>query len=297
MIWHVTEQESDLTVDLWLQQRLPQAPKGYLHQLLRKGSVSFNDRPLGADDRLQSGMAVRLPNSQRLLDLLKTPAISNLILAETDEWVALNKPAGLAVHPTSQRDGKDLLSLLKTYYQQKKEPFKVAPAHRIDRGTSGVVLFGKGRKALAALGALFTEHRVHKTYLALVHGQLNQPLELVSDVQAKGKTKVALANAVPIASNLNHSLLQLTLTTGRTHQLRQQLADAGLPIVGDRRYGTANAQHANQLCLHSWKLELPTETSAKANPVQILAPLPDTLQNRILGCGLTMERLTVGQRP
>lgn len=186
-------------------------------------------------------------------------------------FYAFAKPAGLAVHPAHE-DVPDLVSWIR---RQRSLPRDLKPAHRLDRATSGVVLCGAGKRARAQLNTALES--AHKTYVALVAGEPEE---------AEGAFTLPLSDARrgrPLAAETRFqvrerfggfTLLELTLVTGRKHQLRRHLADAGLPVVGDERHGPRRPRRVpafpGRLFLHAERIVLTERT--------IEAPLPEALQ-------------------
>jgi RluA family pseudouridine synthase len=269
-----TGMEEGLTVLNLLQNRFPEAPRSYLRQLLRSGKIRRHGLPLAEDHVVTGGDRVQVPESRRLLELLSTPAApAPEILYESREILAVYKPAGMAVHCGAGHD-RNLADWVAALMKSRGEPFRTAPAHRLDAATSGPVLFGKGRQAMAALGMAFQERAVEKIYTALVAGGA-PPRSLISSVPAKGKWKDAAAEFVVRRSFRGFSLLEVRLVTGRTHQIRRQLADAGHPLAGDRRYGGPLLPGIDRLFLHCRRLALTSPFDQ--SPLEIECPLPEEL--------------------
>jgi 23S rRNA-/tRNA-specific pseudouridylate synthase len=188
-----------------------------------------------------------------------------------DTFYAFDKPAGMAVHPANE-DIPDLVSWMK---RQRSLPRDLKPGHRLDRATSGVVLCGAGRKARAQIAEWL--EGADKVYLALVAGRpieeegiFDSPL-----FDARRKRELVCKTLYRVREKLGgFTLLELQLVTGRKHQLRRHLADAGLPIVGDQRYGPRRPKPVpafpGRLWLHAWKLSFSDRT--------IEAKLPADLQ-------------------
>lgn len=274
--WIVSETEAGLTVLELLQRRLPGVPTSYLRQLLRGGKVREAGQALAADSRLPAGVRLSLPDSRRLAELLQAAERSVDILAETPGLLVAFKPAGLAVHSSVGHEQDNLTDRVRALMRQRQAPFKIAPAHRLDVETSGPVVFGKGAKAIAGLGRQFMEHRVEKIYLALVAGAMPADGLLTSPVPAKEKLKEATTAFRTLAARGGYSLLELRLQTGRTHQIRRQLADAGHPLAGDRRYRGPAPGGLERLFLHCSRLALHDPFSG--TPVDLVCALPAELQ-------------------
>jgi len=158
------------------------------------------------------------------------------VIRETDDWVAINKPAGMPTQPPRDRVTRSAEELLRAKYRE------IYLVHRIDTPTSGVVLFARTRKAAAELSELFATGAMKKTYVAIVAGQI-EPMTI--DTPIDGKEAITIVQP-------RERFVECEIKTGRTHQIRIHLASVGHPIAGDRRYG---GPPAPRLMLHAWKLE------------------------------------------
>ena len=282
--WNVSEAEAGLTVLELLQRRLPGVPTGYLRQLLRGGKVRRAGQSLAADTRMPAGSRLSLPDSRRLTELLQAAERTVEILAETPGLLVAFKPAGLAVHSSVGHEQDNLTDRVRALIRQRQAPFKIAPAHRLDVETSGPVVFGKGAKAIAGLGRQFMEQRVEKVYLGLVAGAMPASGLLTSPVPAKDKLKEASTAFRTLGTGSGYSLLELDLQTGRTHQIRRQLADAGHPLAGDSRYRGASPQGLSRLFLHCCRLSLCDPFTQ--SPVESVSELPAALAGVLTALGI-----------
>jgi len=279
MKWQVFPEEAGLELFIWLQRRLPSAPPSYLRQLLKGGRITVGTEVGCAGLRLAVGEEVRLPRSERLQQLVEaTPELR--ILAQTREYLVVEKPAGLPVHRSSS-GGDNLADRVRDYLHLAGAEYRVAPAHRLDAGSSGAVLFGKGKQALRRLGELFMAGEVSKQYLALAAGQLTGCGELTSPVTSHGKAREALTRWQELRNWDGASLLLVTLGSGRRHQIRCQLAAAGHPLAGDRRYRSSLLPDLPRLFLHHCRLFFTDPWSGR--PVRIISPLPGDLR-QVLSC-------------
>ena len=274
----VSAEEADLTVEQFLHQHIPAAPAGYLRQLFKKGKISSANKPVSATDLLSVGEKISLPNSHRLQELLFAPQTSQPkldILYESREILIVNKPAGLAIHKGKGHERDNLTDRVTTFLAERGDKFQVAPVQRLDLETSGPVLFGKGKKSCAELGKLFMQGEVSKTYLTLVAGKMQGQGDLLSDIPAKGKLKTARTSYKTLVSSETASLLEIRLHTGRQHQIRRQLADAGHPLYGDRRYRGPCPRKLPRLFLHCRQLTFNDPFSHQ--PITVNCPLPKDL--------------------
>src|SRR5439155_11112990 len=225
------------------------------------------------------------------------------VLYEDEHILALDKPAGLAIHPGSGITGETLVDQVRAYLVRQglvtpQGEFKPSPAHRLDRETSGVVVVAKTRQAMVRLTGIFTAGEAEKTYLALAKGRFQRErgtveLRLAEHQQtfaSKQQRGVNLQEAVThwtkLAGGPEATLLEVSIETGRTHQIRRHLAAIGHPVVGDAKHGDfafnrdARARWGlKRMFLHALRIEF-------AHPIhggklKITAPLPVQLRTAL----------------
>jgi tRNA pseudouridine32 synthase/23S rRNA pseudouridine746 synthase len=207
--------------------------------------------------------------------------------------LVIDKPAGIPVHKGSG-GGENL----EQYFEHLRFglPRTPALAHRLDRDTSGCLVLGRHRQALARLGKLFEQNTIRKTYWALVEGApaklsgtIDMPLARQSSDSRRWHMKVAaqedeaqsaITEYKVMGSIEGKSWLELNPLTGRTHQLRVHCAAIGCPIVGDKYYGSAGGM----LQLHARAVEIPLYP--KKEPIRVSAPVPPHMQDGLSRCGL-----------
>jgi tRNA pseudouridine32 synthase/23S rRNA pseudouridine746 synthase len=214
----------------------------------------------------------------------------------------IDKPAGIPVHrgPRNSRDKSG--TALEDYFDVLRFGLPRPPvlAHRLDRDTSGCLILGRHRKATASLGLLFKHNRISKTYWAVVEGSpetdggtIDIPLGRLNE--ERGWWQKPDPDGLPSTTNwkvLGRSNGQAKLTwlalepvTGRTHQLRVHCAAMGWPIVGDAIYGSAPREGGPTLHLHAREISVPL--SKNKPPVQVTAPVPEHMRERLQQCGWT----------
>jgi tRNA pseudouridine65 synthase len=217
------------------------------------------------------------------------------ILFEDEQLVVIDKPAGLLVHRTQQAYGEEENALIQLRDQLGTW---VAPVHRLDRATSGCLLFAKNEQILPQLQSLFMERDIHKTYLCVVRGIPAEKEALIDHPltsERSGKLQEAQSRYTVLAETeqpfdttgryptSRYSLLEVELHTGRTHQIRRHLAHIRHYILGDRKHGD-NKQNSyfethfglQNLLLHSWKLGF-THPLTEAS-LQLTCPPPPHFQ-------------------
>lgn len=221
------------------------------------------------------------------------------ILYEDNHIIAIDKPLGVLTQQDSS-GAESLLDMVREYIREKySKPGRVflGLVHRLDRQVSGVVVFARTSKAASRLFREFHQRSVLKIYCALVHRPAGIPPDdragewvyLFNDLVRRGSTTVlapaqgesvnaALAYKV-VAANDRYMLLLVKLLTGRKHQIRAQLSAAGIPVAGDRRYGSPERYPDKSICLHSYLLRVMHPTSGRV--VEIRARIPDRIHSRI----------------
>lgn len=296
----VGEESVGQRLDNFLIRQLKGVPKTHVYRIIRSGEVRVNKGRAGADTRVEMGDVVRVPPvrlSARAEEKLLRPAPAREfpVLFEDEHLIAVDKPAGVAVHGGSGVS----FGVIEQLRQARPSARFLELVHRLDRETSGILLVAKRRSALTGLQDQFRDRETGKTYLALAIGAwpankkvIDLPLHkyLLADgerrvrVVAKddpdGMRSVTLAKVAEKLSGF--SLLEVTIKTGRTHQIRVHLASQGHPIAGDDKYGdfelnkTLQKQGLKRMFLHAWRLQF--HHPATGERVELLSPLPPDLQ-------------------
>jgi RluA family pseudouridine synthase len=285
--WQINRREDELPLLDALALRVPAAPRALLRQLCKKQRVAVNSCSAQAEQVVRAGETLSVRNSLRWCECLDQSHLRpGQILYEDMQCMVIDKPAGLAVHRALGHDD-NLLQRVGDFLRLRGETFRVAPIHRLDIGTSGAVLIGKGRASASQLGKMIMARLATKRYLAMVAGGIAQPGELTSLVPAKGSRKDALTRFRPVAAAGSYTLLELELVTGRRHQIRRQLAEAGWPILGDTRYGGKTMPGLARMFLHCHHLTFQQPSTAAS--VAIFSPLPEELQDFMRALGFPRE--------
>jgi RluA family pseudouridine synthase len=285
--WQINLREENLSLLEALSLRVPAAPNAFLRQLCKKQRVTINGSIFKADHPVRAGETIAVKTSQRWLECLEQSRIQpEQVLYEDVQCIVVNKPAGLAIHRAHGHDD-NLLWHVQDFLRLRGEKFQVAPIQRLDIGTSGAALFGKGHASISQFGQMIMDGKATKRYLALVEGSVTSPGELSSAVPAKGNIKEALTRFRPVASSDEYSLLEMELITGRRHQIRYQLATAGWPIVGDTRYRGKVIKGMDRPFLHCHHLSFKHPETGQS--IEINCPLPESLLAQLKALGFKPE--------
>jgi 23S rRNA pseudouridine955/2504/2580 synthase len=288
-------------------------PKTHVYRIIRSGEVRVNKGRASAEQRVEAGDLVRLPpvrvsaQVQAKADA-PAPAREFPVLMEDEAMMAIDKPAGVAVHGGSGVS----FGVIEQLRRARPALANLELVHRLDRETSGVLLVAKKRSALKNLQDQFRDRETGKTYLALVLGLwpsnkkvIDSPLmkytlqnganggvgegerrvKVVGKDDPNGMRSITL---VRVARTVGpYTLLEVTIKTGRTHQIRVHLASQGHPIAGDDKYGDFEHNKLLQkmglkrMFLHAWQLKFQHPQSHR--PVSLQAPLPPELKNFVDG--------------
>ena len=306
----IDEGSAGQRLDNFLVKLLKGVPKSHVHRVIRSGEVRVNQGRAGADTRLALGDRIRVPPVRVAAPrsdgdgFATVPARHFTVLFEDEHLIAIDKPAGVAVHGGSGVS----FGVIEQLRRARPDEKLLELVHRLDRETSGVLLVARKRTSLVALQDQLRRRdpQLAKTYLALVRGAWPARLKVIDValhkyLSAEGERRVRVVEADHEAARRSISLvkvvrrfaaftlLEVTIKTGRTHQIRVHLADAGHPIVGDSKYGDFELNKAlargvpwlgvrvttnrySGMFLHAARLRI--VHPASGDPLELAAPLP-----------------------
>lgn len=288
-----------MRLDNYLLRELKKVPKSHVYRIVRSGEVRVNRGRAKPSTRLTAGDLVRLPpvrmrargEAARPPDELMA-RVQDAIVRETEDWIAFNKPAGLAVH-----GGTGLMFGLIEVLRAARPDAWVELVHRLDRQTSGCLLVAKSRLALGMLRSALNADASNKCYQALLDGQWRGDerrvdVPLARDREQGGERMVvvdwqdgrrALSDFRPLERFADATLMAVRIHTGRTHQIRVHAAHCGHPVAADSKYGA----HARQtlwrsrglrrMFLHAARIELALPSGVTTIEAPLAADLAPVL--------------------
>ena len=274
----VDEEYEDVRLDNCLISRLKNLPRSKIYSIIRKGEVRVNGSRSKPDRRLKKDDVIRIPpyrieeRNQNRASKSLTELLEERIIYNKNSVLIINKPEGLASH-----GGSGLKLGLIEAVRQIEDKFKNAQlVHRLDRGTSGCIVLSLKRSVLRTLNTEMREGRVEKKYLAIVgskwpHKEIQITSNLKKNHLRSGERHVietpdgkqSITKFKRLKSNQKACLLECTLLTGRTHQIRVQVSNEGHPIIGDKKYGQVELNNfyskrgIKRMLLHAKEINFP----------------------------------------
>ena len=235
---------------------------------------------------------VLIVNAKEIIEKDKTISIHEIIkkspsgvkiIFEDEHILVINKPEGLLSVPLDEEKTENALSILRKYFSTKN----IFVVHRIDKKTSGVMMFAKNQKAIDKLNLMFKNHELKRAYLAIVEGNLKENEGVwksyltenkeynVRSVENEEEGKIAITHFSVIRRSKHFTYLKLNLETGRKHQIRVHCKDSGHPILGDKRYSPSSSP-ISRMCLHYYFLDVLHPITGKK--MSFSAPIPQSFK-------------------
>lgn len=287
----INQNDAGQRLDKFLQKTYPALPTSAMYKYIRKKRIKVNHKRADIFTRLQEGDQLDLYICDDFLTIpdqeneYKTLIPNLSVIYEDRHIIVVDKPFGLVVHDDAKEQVHTLIHQIKAYLYQKGEylpqqehSFAPALCNRLDRNTGGLVIAAKTAEGLRVINQKIKDKEIQKKYLCIVHGTPHPPKAVlqgylykdceknkvtVSTSPRKG-AKEAVTKYRVLDSKQGLSLVEVTLVTGRTHQIRAHMASIGHPLLGDRKYGTKQEKHvgANRQALYSYQLTFSFTTPA-----------------------------------
>jgi len=286
-------------LDKFLTDNLPDLTRSQIKKVILAGRVQVNGKKPTVHEWLHGGdiVEVKLLSEPGQEQRHKT-TLEPTVIFENDDYLIINKPSGLLVHPTEAQEPNTLVSWLITNYPEVKkfgDQSRPGLVHRLDKDVSGIMVLAKNEKTYQYLKDQFSQRLIEKHYMALVNGRvLNDEgtidknldrdkktgkMKAYSDVRRKEEGKEAITKYKVVTKFINYTLLDVQIITGRTHQIRAHLASIGHSIVGDNLYATKDVRKSKKQIidrpfLHAFSISF---TAPDGQPVNYQSALPNKL--------------------
>ena len=288
--------EEKIRIDLYLTQKEICPSRSQIRNLMAQGKIRVNSTPVKPSYILKNGDVIDLALPEQKELEIKAEAIPLDIIYEDDYLVVVNKPADMIVHPAGKICFGTLVNALLYHCRDSLSGIggviRPGIVHRLDKDTSGLIVSAKNDFAHLDLSRQIKDRQVTKKYLALVHGNMKDDSGIIDApigrslknrkkmAVTEGKSREAITQFQVLKRFSSYTLVEATLLTGRTHQLRVHLAFIGYPIVGDQLYGQRKqGLNISRQALHSHILGFVHPSSKKY--MEFSAPLPQDMQELI----------------
>ena len=258
--------------DRWFKNKVLDIPQGLIERIIRKNQAKVNGKKTKSSYRVQENDIITIFNIEKVKKTEKNlitqyiPSkteknkYDDFIIENNENFIVINKPAGIAVQSGTKSFKNVVDTLRETKYFEDSKPFIV---HRLDKETSGILIVAKTREYAQLFTSLFRIRKIHKTYLAVVYGEVSNEIEVLEDdlvVYEKERKIVQKATSYIkiLKGNSEYSLLELRPITGRKHQLRKQLYNIGNSIIGDDKYYVKRGKDfikSKNLMLHAYEIK------------------------------------------
>lgn len=290
----INEENVGKRIDSFIPSIKEDISRSMVQKLIKEENIKVNGKETKHSYKLKLNdeIEISIPEAKEID--LKAQDIPLDIIYEDDDIIVINKPKGMVVHPANGNPDGTLVNAVMAICKDSLSGIggEIRPGivHRLDKDTSGAIIVAKNDKAHVNLSEQLKEHKVKKTYLALVRGiikeneaTINMPISRSNkdrkkmDVNKEGKEAITHFKVLRRYKN-KYTLLQINLETGRTHQIRVHLSYIGYPIIGDEVYSNGkNEWGVKGQCLHAWKLEFTHPITKKK--ISLEAEIPEYLKN------------------
>ena len=258
--------------DRWFKHKVLDIPQGLIEKIIRKNQTKINGKKTKSSYRVQEDDVIEIFNIDKIkktekniiTQYIPSPTerdkYDDFIIENNENFIVINKPAGIAVQSGTKSFKNVVDTLRETKYFEDSKPFIV---HRLDKETSGILIVAKTREYAQLFTSLFRIRKMHKTYLAVVYGEVSKEIKVMEDdliVYEKERKIIQKATSYIriLKANSEYSLLELRPITGRKHQLRKQLYNIGNSIIGDDKYFVKRGKNfikSKNLMLHAYEIK------------------------------------------
>lgn len=285
--------DSGRRIDRVVKKLFPDLPAGRIYSAIRKGLIRVNGKKIKQDYRIHENDEIKIDtkiksntnkNINNTINKDSSSLLKKITILRNENLIVINKPAGLLTHGNNS-----LAEILKNGLDiDRSLSFTPAPLHRLDRNTSGLIVASSTLKGAQHFSKLIKTRNIKKFYIGICKGEIRKSLRLVSNLSRDRKKtfktdsdqdSLAITNVQPLLSKNDSSVCLFQIETGRTHQIRSQISEAGYPLSGDKKYNGHTNGFKNYF-LHSFLIILP-----KDDPIcgfrQARATIPDAFTNKL----------------
>ena len=258
--------------DRWFKNKVLDIPQGLIEKIIRKNQAKVNGKKTKSSYRVQENDIIEIFNINKIkkteknliTQYIPTPTerdkYDDFVIENNENFIVINKPSGIAVQSGTKSFKNVVDTLRETKYFEDSKPYIV---HRLDKETSGILIVAKTREYAQLFTSLFRIRKIHKTYLAVVYGEVSKEIKVLEDdliLYEKERKIVQKATSYIkiLKSSSDYSLLELRPITGRKHQLRKQLYNIGNSIIGDDKYYVKRGKDfikSKNLMLHAYEIK------------------------------------------
>jgi 23S rRNA pseudouridine955/2504/2580 synthase len=258
--------------DRWFKNNVLDIPQGLIEKIIRKNRAKVNGKKTKSSYRVKENDIIEIFNIEKVKKTEKNlitqyipsnterDKYDDFVIENNENFIVINKPSGIAVQSGTKSFKNIVDTLRKTKYFENSKPFIV---HRLDKETSGILIVAKTREYAQLFTSLFRIRKIHKTYLAVVYGEVSKEIKVLEDnlvLYEKEKKIIQKATSYIkiLKGNSEYSLLELRPITGRKHQLRKQLYNIGNSIIGDDKYYVKRGKDfikSKNLMLHAYEIK------------------------------------------
>ena len=258
--------------DRWFKNKVLDIPQGLIEKIIRRNQTKVNGKKTKSSYRVQENDIIEIFNIDKIKKTEKNlitqyvpspterDKYDDFIIENNENFIVINKPAGIAVQSGTKSFKNVVDTLRETKYFENSKPYIV---HRLDKETSGILIVAKTREYAQLFTSLFRIRKIHKTYLAVVYGEVSKEIKVLEDdlvVYEKERKIIQKATSYIkiLKSSSEYSLLELRPITGRKHQLRKQLYNIGNSIIGDDKYYVKRGKDfikSKNLMLHAYEIK------------------------------------------
>ena len=305
--WVIEDEFAGNRLDAAINQKFGQIiSRTRAQELLKNGEITVNgNNKVKPGLKVKGGELVIIPEPEKEVE--STISATNLnfpIVFEDAHLIVVNKPSGLVVHPGAGAEKETVVSALLGYTTLSPigAPLRPGVVHRLDKGTSGIMLLAKTRNAHKKLASAFAGHQIEKEYLAIIQGHIvNKKGRIEVAIErdkihrkrmkatSPEKGRMAISHFEVIEYLNGATLVRVKILTGRTHQIRVHMAFTGHPLLGDTTYGGKKFQGNSEHFLHSWRLAMPHPVNGKN--MEWKASLPEKFVEALKTLGSSLSEL------